>query len=432
MKARRTMTFPAATLLALCLSTLQAPAGEVPAERDLGMVQIIKETAVPHPYAQDLRKAVLGTLRAGTLWGRYRDVEDGRRYVGSDACRPCHYDRVEPWARTKMASAIKKLADFRGGLFLNDARCLSCHATGYDPGRDNGGFDEGEGLMAGVQCEACHGPGSLMVEKTDRRFILRTLDADLCGRCHSERYGTGLCFPEYDEWRTSRHRGALETLRRSPAAGVECLECHAADAVAPPSDRKLTLEGASFGVTCEACHNAMVRTFPDLPDNNQLRRPKKELCQWCHSTRRPAPDGLPHAPQAEMFAGTGGAHFAGEDYRNGPMNADIERSCLTCHAVSDRSIARPYQGHAFLPNILACRRCHPDLATFDRKGAQTAVRRLIIELEGRLAAFEGDKSGENYRMALWNLNFVKKDRSFGLHNTDYARKLLTDSLRFLK
>jgi hypothetical protein len=328
MNTRVTVASTIIALLILAPLPIPAQAGEVPSERDLGLVQILKETAVPHPYAENLRKAVLATMKDGSLWGKYRDVEDGRRYVGWDACRPCHFDRVETWARTKMATAIKKLADFKGGLFLNDLRCLSCHTTGYDPGRDNGGFDEGEGLMAGVQCEACHGAGSLMVEKTDRRYAIRTPDADLCGRCHSERYGSGLCFPEYDEWRTSRHRASLETLKQSPGAKDECLECHSADASVPPSDRRLTLQTASFGVTCEACHNAMERTFPDLPDNNQLRRPKKELCQWCHSTRRQGPDSMPHAPQAEMFAGTGGAQFAGEGYRNSPMNADIERGCL--------------------------------------------------------------------------------------------------------
>jgi hypothetical protein len=428
---------PAMLSLLLASHRPALPPAPVPAEREMGEAEILRQTSVPHPYAEQLGKLVLSTMGEGTLWGKFRDPEDGRRYVGADACRPCHYDRNRTWALTKMAAAIKKLADFKGGAFLNDSRCLSCHTTGYDPGRENGGFDEGVTSMASVQCEACHGAGSLMVEKRDRRYIIRTLDADLCGRCHTERYGTGTCFPEYDEWKESGHARSLQTLRGDKRASDSCLECHAADAVAPPSDRPLSVASASFGVTCQSCHDAMVRTFPELPDNNQLRKRKQELCQWCHSDRRPSsgrrPDEFAHTPQTEMFLGKGGAEFPGEKYQNGPMNADIERGCLTCHAYADRSIANPYQGHTFLPNILVCRRCHPDLSTFDRKGVQSTIRGLLLDLRRRLKEVPKEaRGGDNYALAERNYYFVLRDRSLGIHNSDYARKLLTDSIRFLK
>jgi hypothetical protein len=431
---RRRWSGGAVTLVTLAV-TVWAWAGadrSAAVERDLNPVEVWNATQIPHPYAADLRKLVLSTMKPGTPWGAYRDPEDGRRYVGAEACRPCHENRNRTWAATKMATALRKLADFRGGLFLNDPRCLSCHTTGYDPGRDNGGFDEGVPAMANVQCESCHGAGSLMVERRDRRYITRTLDADLCGRCHTERFGNAVCFPEYDEWKTSRHARSLETLRKSPAAADGCLRCHAADAVAPRADRPTTLAEAAYGVTCAACHDAMARTHPDLPDNNQLRLPKGEVCRSCHSDLGKAADGLPHAPQAEMFAGRGGAEFAGESYPPGPMNADLERGCLTCHAVSDRSIGQPYQGHTFLPNILACRRCHPDLDTFDRKGVQGTIRLLLVRLGRALdEAPPETRNGDRWRMARYNYEFVTRDRSLGLHNTAYARKLLVDSIRSL-
>lgn len=418
-------------LAAILNLTYPAVAGH-PVEADMGMPQILQKTAVTHPYDAQLKDLVGYTMGFGTPWGKYRDPDDGRRYVGHSTCRPCHYNRNNTWIDTKMATAVKKLADFKGGIFLNDSRCLSCHTTGFDPGRDNGGFDDGVQWMAGVQCEACHGAGSMMVENMDRRFITRATDSDLCGRCHSERYGVGLCFPEYDEWKVSRHRRSLETLRNDPSAKDECLECHSVDAIVPPAGRPLSMDEALFGVTCQACHDAMVRTFPDLVDNNQLRLPKMELCRWCHSERKKTPGGLPHSPQAEMFSGTGGEEFPGEVYSSGPMNADIERGCLTCHALSDRSVFPPYQGHTFLPSILACRRCHPDIDGFNRKNVQERTRKLLLKVERAIKEYPPEKrEGEAYRRALYNYNFVLRDRSLGIHNTDYTRKLLVDSLRFI-
>jgi hypothetical protein len=114
------------------------------------------------------------------------------------------------------------------------------------------------------------------------------------------------------------------------------------------------------------------------------------------------------------------------------MNAELPRGCLSCHGWSDRSVERPWQGHAFLPSILACRRCHPDLQTYDRKRVQTTVRALLQELEARLRDYPaGAARGDFYRKALHNYAFVLRDRSLGIHNTDYARKLLVDSLRYL-
>ncbi len=112
------------------------------------------------------------------------------------------------------------------------------------------------------------------------------------------------------------------------------------------------------------------------------------------------------------------------------MNAALPRGCLSCHGLADRSGDRPYQGHAFLPDIMACRRCHPDLTTFERKGVQGEVRQLLIRLADALEAVpEVGRQAQAYRMARHNYLLVLRDRSLGIHNTTYARKLLADSLR---
>ena len=68
----------------------------------------------------------------------------GPTYVGTEKCRPCHKPEFETWSgslHAKATEAAKASPDYTPA-------CLRCHATNADA------------AMPGVQCEACHGPGS--------------------------------------------------------------------------------------------------------------------------------------------------------------------------------------------------------------------------------------------------------------------------------
>ncbi len=92
-------------------------------------------------------------------------------YVGAKKCRACHLKQFQTWEQTKMAksfellragaaSAAKKKANLDPGKdYTHDEKCLPCHTTGYGK---PGGFVSLEKTpdLLGVQCEACHGPGS--------------------------------------------------------------------------------------------------------------------------------------------------------------------------------------------------------------------------------------------------------------------------------
>jgi len=153
--------------------------------------------------------------------------------------------------------------------------CAGCHTTGLNVSR-------GRWTDPGVQCEACHGPGSLHVEAVGKagdppsdtdleeihKAITLTPDAQVCGQCHSQ--GTepdgNLPFPvkylpkanlldkavfnlvpsndkdhwwetghasqmnmQFNEWLKSGHAKSLETMQSSKEAAPACLECHSAD-----------------------------------------------------------------------------------------------------------------------------------------------------------------------------------------------------------
>jgi len=67
-------------------------------------------------------------------------------YVGADKCKMCHKVEYNSWMETTHAKATEAAKASTDRTFGPD--CLKCHATNSDE------------AMAGVQCEACHGPGS--------------------------------------------------------------------------------------------------------------------------------------------------------------------------------------------------------------------------------------------------------------------------------
>lgn len=93
-------------------------------------------------------------------------------YVGVGQCMMCHLPHYNSWDETKMSKAFELLkpgvrtkAKLKAGIdpdadFTKEAFCLGCHVTGFEK---PGGFVDLETTpdLAGVQCEMCHGPGSI-------------------------------------------------------------------------------------------------------------------------------------------------------------------------------------------------------------------------------------------------------------------------------
>jgi cytochrome c5 len=108
-------------------------------------------------------------------------------YTGTESCVDCHADQVASWKKTVHATAWQTLVD-RGQQF--DLDCIGCHVTGWDkPGGSNLGHND---KLRDVQCETCHGPGSIHVAKggLEKPFaILRGPDDKLCAsQCHTREH----------------------------------------------------------------------------------------------------------------------------------------------------------------------------------------------------------------------------------------------------
>jgi hypothetical protein len=72
------------------------------------------------------------------------------KYVGGMKCKACHLAQYKSWETTKHAKAMDVLKDNE----KKDPKCLACHTTGHGKGAAEGA------QLEGIQCEACHGPGS--------------------------------------------------------------------------------------------------------------------------------------------------------------------------------------------------------------------------------------------------------------------------------
>jgi hypothetical protein len=102
------------------------------------------------------------------------------RYLGGEECSLCHSDAEAFWKKTKHASAYATLTDQFKEFNLD---CVGCHVTGYEkPGGSSVTHVDG---LKDVQCEACHGPGSLHAQNPNKAgSIVRTPPASTCIGCH--------------------------------------------------------------------------------------------------------------------------------------------------------------------------------------------------------------------------------------------------------
>lgn len=114
---------------------------------------------------------------------------DEATYKGVKKCKVCHIKIYKSWQETKHAASFDRLSEKE----KQDPKCIECHTTGNDVN------------LPGVQCEACHGPGSkfssakIMNKKKykadhekQRKMALEAglviaPDEKNCTQCHNER-----------------------------------------------------------------------------------------------------------------------------------------------------------------------------------------------------------------------------------------------------
>jgi hypothetical protein len=116
-------------------------------------------------------------------------------FVGDQACGKCHKKAAVFWKTTVHAHAWKTLVD--GGK-TGDDDCVSCHVTGYgEVGGSSLGFTK---KLEAIQCETCHGPGSIHVAEEgleDPPAVRLETPESLCVRCHNAKHSDTFQYQAY-------------------------------------------------------------------------------------------------------------------------------------------------------------------------------------------------------------------------------------------
>lgn len=162
-----------------------------------------------------------------------------------------------------------------------DFSCFQCHTTGPMPqDEDFPEFQEnrpgfiGTWSEEGVQCEACHGPGSNHIPNPQARDIFVGVGANECGRCHTRGddpnviQASGGYVRHHEQWPELLSSGAHSSFNcttcHKPHVSVnyerengirnECTSCHAEQNMAI-HDGKALIRGDYVEIlSCESCH----------------------------------------------------------------------------------------------------------------------------------------------------------------------------------
>jgi hypothetical protein len=113
-------------------------------------------------------------------------------YAGMQACADCHEEAVAFWKTTVHERGYDTLVSANKQF---DLSCVSCHVTGF---RQPGGSEVVENhRLQDVQCEQCHGPGSLHVEDPTTANIRLSAPISVCLTCHTPEHSDTFDYQAY-------------------------------------------------------------------------------------------------------------------------------------------------------------------------------------------------------------------------------------------
>lgn len=435
-------------------------------------------------------------------------------YVGTQGtpCNHCHANVVEDVLHTKHTQAYADLATED----RDNPYCVQCHTTGWDSpitygqteittyGPDVNGFDDYWGVdtehaaerraeLAGVQCEACHGPmGPTFNDHAPPTLTMATVVegefpdniVSPCYPCHSGQFAN-------DEYPVSGHGTVLsEELNlegfREEFGNTGCGTCHTSEGFvkyADPDYASWTPEEYNL-IGCVTCHDphqgaegggneAQLRILTAQPVvYNQPYDPDAipamngygtgQICAHCHHARRDNANvtgqinngtsrfGPHESPQMDTFIGYGCYEIPGKEYDREHSHQNIDVACVQCHMRREVTLhgeLQEHSFHSFAPNTENCLPCHT-LAEddFDYSGGQTEVVELMNELASRYGYTEytamvaattaGGWNNRGAGVTVWQreaaypLYFLNADGSKGAHNPEYAKSLLENAIEY--
>ncbi|MFO7725320.1 MAG: cytochrome c3 family protein, partial [Oceanipulchritudo sp.] len=299
-------------------------------------------------------------------------------------CGLCHEENALSYIDTGHATAFEQQIDGMGSSHFNES-CVSCHSLGKGDGDVSGSFFEVAAdtgwtfpetlepgnwdampaelqAMANVQCEHCHGAGS--IHHGDITTTAVSLSSGDCGQCHdAEPYHV-----INQQWDLSEH--AVATRYPTGPGRGSCVECHSGVGFIEEMDGVIEKSTDYEAIVCAACHDPhsaenkhQVRTVADVTlENGHIVEMggTGKLCLNCHKGRQDAESYVegdvsshfgPHrSVQGDMFNGTNGIEYGKVMSGASAHLYAVEDSCVGCHMQSvdsDNPAANMAGGHTF-------------------------------------------------------------------------------------
>ncbi len=313
-----------------------------------------------HPYklltpeeAKAIRPDI--PLPEGYTWDDIQYVIGGwgwkSRYIGKDGFIITKTKDGQPLEKNQYNWQDGSWSSYHSGE-NKTYNCQRCHNTGaaYEEGTHQDGLEgiEGTWEFRGVQCEACHGPGSKHVEQGGGRGVAIVVDksAELCGKCHV-RGDNMSAIPSKGGF--IRHHEQYQELKNGGMSALDCTTCH--------DPHKAVHEGATNpeghpGIIkkCEDCHAEESEEFI-----GSIMQKDGVTCTDCHM-----PKVTKSAINVSDYEGDVNTHIFRIDTRadakmfttdgksaNGYLT--LEYTCLKCHLDKDKTWAAKYASeiHSF-------------------------------------------------------------------------------------
>jgi hypothetical protein len=361
------------------------------------------------------------------------------QYAGGQTCAECHGNIHDTEMNTRHAGAFTNATFMAEGGQTNGS-CLACHTVGY--GLPTGFVSKSKTpLLAGVQCENCHGPAGYHAANPDDPTVVPRVElaAQVCGGCH-----TGAQHPTFEEWETSGHAAvvpdALSVMSSSANNISSCGRCHSGSVrlTLISGQNPLTLTNdLDVAITCAVCHDphqtnahpAQLRNpifstnyfslaTSDVFTNKYYANTNINLCGQCHNSRGAAWTDASRAPhrslQYNFLLGSVGEFLDGPATFNPGSHAGLPGSaqfsisgafyltnqCVSCHMQNDTAPATTHSHTFAVASHDVCMNCHQIDPGESAIGVSDNVSLVIDELN-RWAATQASAALRTNGAVIW-------------------------------